>query len=146
MLRKLFVLIVAALGTIGVMNVAQADPNGNNDHGLCTAYFNGQKNGHGEGEDQSNQPPPFQALEDKSYDYTNSDEADNDRDDQPDEGDEGDALTDAENIFNYCNDNSIIGGNPDHGRFTCVDEGGTGTGPDTETDPECNTNEAPGKS
>lgn len=150
MLKKLLLALVAALAALGFANFgAQAEPgpNDNNDHGLCTAYFNGQKNGHGEGEDQSNQPPPFQGLEDAGYDYTNSDGDDNDRDDSEDEGDEGEQLTDAENIFNFCNDTSVIGGNPEHGRFTCVAEGGTDAdGSDTDTDPECNENPEPGKS
>ncbi|HEX7166598.1 MAG TPA: hypothetical protein VF230_06430 [Acidimicrobiales bacterium] len=149
MFKRILLLAVAAI--VGVLGVgfgaaAEPGPNGNNDHGLCTAYFNGQKNGHGEGEDQTNQPPPFQGLEDASREYTDSDGTDNDNDNQTDEDGENESLTDAENIFNYCHDLSTIGGNPTHGRFTCTDEGGTGTGPDTETDPECNNNEGPGNS
>jgi hypothetical protein len=124
---------------------AEPGPNGNNDHGLCTAYFNGQKNGHGEGEDQSNQPPPFQGLEDASRDYTNSDGEDNNHSGQADEPNEDDSLTDAENIYNYCNDAALIGGNPVHGRFTCTDPG-TAPSNDPQTDPECDTNPAPGNS
>ena len=126
-------------------NNGKAGPNGNNDRGLCTAYFNGQKNGHGDGED-GDRPAPFEALEAAGYEYTNSDDEDNDRDGDVDEGDEGENLTEAENVFNFCNDTSIIGGNPEHGRFTCSDEGGTSLGDDTSTDPECNENEGPGNS
>lgn len=149
MLKRLLALLVAALATVGVMNIATAEPgpNGNNDHGLCTAYFNGQKNGHGEGEDQSNQPPPFQGLEDASREYTDNDGVDNDNDGETDEDGENSALTDAENIFNYCNDNSVIGGNPIHGRFTCTDGDGVDEdGSDTDSEPECNENPAPGNS
>ena len=152
-------LIIGALGALlmilGFVGGAQAEPgpNGNNDHGLCTAYFNGQKNGHGHGEDQDNQPPPFQGLEDASRTYTDNDGVDNDDDGTTDEKDdpatpanegENSELTDAENIFNYCSDNSVIGGNPAHGRFTCSNTL-TSTGPDDQSDPECNENEKPGK-
>lgn len=147
MLKKLLVALVATLAALGFANFAQAEPgpNGNNDHGLCTAYFNGQKVGHGPGEDQDNQPPPFQGLEDAARAYTDNDDVDNDRDGEVDEEGENEALTDAENIYNFCHDLSVIGGNPEHGRFTCTDEGGTGTGPDTNSDPECDRNEKPGK-
>jgi hypothetical protein len=125
---------------------AEPGPNGNNDHGLCTAYFNGQKNGHGEGEDQTNQPPPFQGLEDASREYTDNDGDDNDRDGDTDEPGENSSLTDAENIFNFCNDGGLIGGNPEHGRFTCTDPGATGPSTDPQSDPECESNEGPGNS
>lgn len=146
MLKRILLLLAACI--IGLFGASAAlagepGPNGHNDHGLCTAYFNGQKVGHGPGED-TDDPPPFQGLEDAAEVYTDNDGADNDRDGETDEGDESEQLTDAENIFNYCNDLSVIGGNPEHGRFTCTDEGGTGTGPDSETDPECDRNEKPG--
>jgi hypothetical protein len=146
--KKLLVALVATLAALGFANFVHADPgpNGNNDHGLCTAYFNGQKNGHGEGEDQSHQPPPFQGLEDASRTYTDNDGEDNDHDGQTDEPGENTSLTDAENIFNYCNDGMLIGGNPEHGRFTCTDPGVTGPSTDPQTDPECETNPAPGNS
>lgn len=147
-MKRVIAIAIGVLGLLaGAIGVSHADAGDNNDHGLCTAYFNGQKNGHGEGENQDNQPPPFQELQTTGEDYTETgDDADNDRDTQTDEGGEAAQLTTAENIFNHCNDNSTIGGNPVHGRFTCVDEGGEGTGPDTETDPECNLNDAPGNS
>jgi hypothetical protein len=149
-LRKLIIGVISALLLVlGFVGGAQAEPgpNGNNDHGLCTAYFNGQKNGHGEGEDQDNQPPPFQGLEDASREYTDNDGSDNDNDGETDEDGENEALTDAENIYNFCNDLSTIGGNPDHGRFTCTDEDGVDLdGSDSDSDPECNENEGPGNS
>lgn len=135
--------VLAMFGAaIGISN-AEPGPNGLNDHGLCTAYFNGQKVGHGPGED-TDDPPPFQGLEDAGEDHTDSDGKDNDKDGQVDEGDEGENLTDAENIYNYCTDLSTIGGNPEHGRFTCSDPGVAGPSTDTETDPECERNEKPG--
>jgi hypothetical protein len=147
LLRKLTVVIGALLMAGFGIGLAHAEPgpNDSNDHGLCTAYFNGQKNGHGEGEDQSNQPPPFQGLEDASRTYTDHDGVDNDDDGQVDEEGENTSLTDAENIFNYCNDALLIGGNPDHGRFTCTDPGVTPPN-DGETSPECENNEGPGNS
>jgi hypothetical protein len=151
-----FTAILLLAGFAGASTAfADPGPNGNNDHGLCTAYFNGQKNGHGEGEDQSNQPPPFQGLEEDARAYTDSDKeedpgtgSDNDKDGQSDEGGEAAQLTAAENIFNYCNDLSTIGGNPTHGRFTCDDDGNTvdGLDDDSDTRPECETNPEPGNS
>ena len=137
-------LLIGALGALlmilGFVGGAQADPgpNGNNDHGLCTAYFNGQKNGHGDGQNPDRQPGPFQALEDTGREYTDNDGVDNDRDGETDEEGENESLTGAENVFNYCNDLGLIGGNPDHGRFTCTDDG--------DTDPSCEDNEGPGNS
>jgi hypothetical protein len=145
LLRKLTVVIgafiMAGFG-VGLAN-AEPGPNGHNDHGLCTAYFNGQKVGHGAGEDQDHQPPPFQGLEDASRTYTDHDGIDNDNDGQVDEEGENTSLTDAENIFNYCGDTTVIGGNPEHGRFTCGNDLPT-NGSDEQTDPECNRNEKPG--
>ena len=78
---------------------AEPGPNGNNHHGLCTAYFNGQKKGH----DKHGSPPPFAALEA--------------------------AAEEAEmSVFEWCssseNNPKGIGGNPDdNGRFPeCFDD------------------------
>jgi hypothetical protein len=80
-------LMFAGLGA-GVVSAAPG-PNGHNDHGLCTAYFNGQKTGH----DKHGSPGPFAALED-TY------------------------GPDIQDIYEYCNTVGI-GGNPDeNGRFT----------------------------
>ena len=77
-------------------------PNGNNEHGICTAYFNGQKNGHEEG----NGPGPFGVLEDEATD-------DGENEDPVDEQQVSD------DVFEYC-DQFGIGGNPEHnGRFDC---------------------------
>ncbi|MFP5323008.1 MAG: hypothetical protein ACLGIC_14350 [Acidimicrobiia bacterium] len=112
----------AALMMLGLFGVSQATadpgPNGNNDKGLCTAYFNGQKKGH----DKNGSPPPFAALEEAA------DEANGD-----DEENEDPRLERAEDVFEFCN--GMIGGNPSNGRFdcsetegeiTCEDGGGPG--------------------
>jgi len=150
-MKRMFTIVVALAFAVtlggAAAGTAEPGPNGNNDRGLCTAYFNGQKNGHGDGENQDNQPPPFQGLEDAAREYTDNDDSDNDNDGQTDEDGENSELTDAEVIFNYCNDLSTIGGNPEHGRFTCTDEDGVDVdGSDSDSDPECNENEAPGNS
>ena len=130
-------ILTLMLATVGGMTGAKAEPgpNGNNDHGLCTAYFNGQKNGH----DKNGQPGPFQALEDAGRAYTDSDGVDNDQDGEIDEENENQDLSAAENVFNFCHNTSSIGGNPSHGRYTCVADG-------ANSDPECTDNPAPGKS
>lgn len=135
-LLALSVMILMAFGGTAAVGVAGPGPNGDNDRGLCTAYFNGQKNGH----DKNGQPGPFQALEDTSRAYTDSDGVDNDGDGEVDEENENQDLSAAENVFNFCDDTSTIGGNPAHGRFTCSDD------PETNGNDECTENEAPGKS
>jgi hypothetical protein len=108
--QRVFALLFAGLiAGGGGMGVAQADPghnsagpNGHNDHGICTAYFNGLKVGH----EQGNSPGPFGALEDRFDD-------------------------DTQDIYNFCStipspgSSEPIGGNPDeNGRFTdCFDDG-----------------------
>jgi hypothetical protein len=91
-MKKRLAVATATLMFVGLgAGIVQAapGPNGRNDHGLCTAYFNGQKKGH----DKNGSPGPFAALEDA-----------NDNDIQA--------------IFDYCNTVGI-GGNPDeNGRFT----------------------------
>ena len=120
-MRKLIVVAVAASLSFGA-NAALADPrdepgpgpNGSNEHGLCTAYFNGQKNGHEEGKG----PGPFGVMENedaKEYDSRGSNEED-DREDDP-----------SDDVFEFCTDPienpGGIGGNPDeNGRWDCFDD------------------------
>jgi hypothetical protein len=82
-------LMFAGLGA-GIVQAAPG-PNGKNDHGICTAYFNGQKKGH----EENNGPGPFGTLENNHGD-------------------------DIEAIFDWCSTvPKGIGGNPDeNGRFT----------------------------
>ena len=100
MRTRILALLVAGAMAGGYVGVAEAKspnaggnpgPNGHNDHGLCTAYFNGQKNGH----EQGNSPGPFGALEDANGD-------------------------DVQAIYDFCRAvEGGIGGNPDeNGRFT----------------------------
>lgn len=112
-------LLVSGFGAVS----ANADPgpdNGNSKKGLCTAYFNGQKNGH-----DDNSPPPFLALEDAA-----------DEQDGEDGADSGDAFEVAADVFDFCE--GLIGGNPTNGRFDCstTEEDGTtcedGGGPGAE--------------
>ena len=141
MKTKLGAALIAGLmmfGLFGVVNAsADPDPEGPAKKGLCTAYFNGQKNGH----DKNGDPGPFQALEDAA---ANSDGVDNDGDGDTDDGqesiDDGTAegdLEQAEAVFSFCD--GLIGGNPDHGRYDC-----TADDPTTEEDETaCQRNPAP---
>lgn len=116
-------LLVSMFGVISAN--AAPGPNGNNDKGLCTAYFNGQKNGH---DKHDNQPGPFAALEDHAEEEA---PRNNDDDDEND-------VTGTEAIFDYCD--GMIGGNMEHGRYLC-----TADDPDTEEDEfGCTDNEQPG--
>ena len=129
-MRRLFAVLFGAMflfAGVGV-SVASAEPgpNGHNNHGLCTAYFNGQKNGHEEG----NGPGPFGALEDEATD----DGSNEDLDDEQQVSDD---------VFEYCEQYGI-GGNPEqNGRFDCRDgEGRDDPARDSDTDGEieCVTN------
>lgn len=62
MKKRIAAVVLAACTLTGAgLSIAAAapGPNGNNDHGICTAYFNGQKKGH----DRNGSPGPFAALE-----------------------------------------------------------------------------------
>ena len=118
MRTRIVAMLTAGVLAGGFVGVAQAEPgpNGNNDHGICTAYFNGQKSGH----DQGNSPGPFGALEDMHDD-------------------------DIQAIFDFCSGvdgpgngsgGDGIGGNPDeNGRFTdCFDDSDGNPNTDSCTD------------
>lgn len=99
------VLLVSGAGVA----LAQPGPNGHNDGGLCTAYFNGQKKGH----DKHGSPGPFAALE----------EASGDADGDGESGTPNDVLT-------FCGGPEAVNGNPgENGRFTgCFDGDADGDG------------------
>jgi hypothetical protein len=125
MKKKLGASLIAVLMMMGLFGAASATadpgPNGNNDKGLCTAYFNGQKKGH----DKNGSPGPFAALEEAAG---------------AEDGDDRDAVASA--VYEFCmtaagkdGDGVDIGGNPDdNGRWTC-----------TETDDEYSCTDNPDK-
>lgn len=97
----------ATLVAGGAMGVAFAapGPNGHNNHGLCTAYFNGSENG------RSNKAKagPFVALENAA---NARDGQDNDDDGQTDEADEIQRA-----VWDFCTGASNpkgVGGNPEN--------------------------------
>lgn len=106
---------------------AEPGPNGSNDKGICTAYFNGQKKGHESGDS----PGPFGTLEDEAGEY---DEA------NTEDGAEEDLAPEqmlASDVLEYCNSlGVVVGGNPEHnGRYDCSDEeGDKKAGPSRDTD------------
>ena len=123
-LLKKLIALVAMMLMIGGANAALAGPpegkgpGDNNKHGLCTAYFNGQKKGH----DKHGDPGPFQGIEDAAEEHA-------------DPNDEDDTPATMEEIVAYCNQFGI-GGNPAHGRYPdCFDTNEDGApNEDTECD------------
>lgn len=113
-MRMLLVGVLALLMSGGATTAAMAGhdqsfvpgPNDHNNHGLCTAYFNGQKKGH----DEHGDPPPFAALVERA-----EAEADENND-----GDEENDVSGADAVFSWCTDSDNnpkgVGGNPEHGR------------------------------
>jgi len=134
-MKKILATLGAALMMMGLFGVASATaepgPNGSNNKGLCTAYFNGQKNGHNK--DGKDAPPPFLALEERA------DEADGDEDADSGSG----SLETAGDVFGYCQEFGI-GGNPTNGRFACTtDDAGTPADPSDDTY-SCEPGDGPG--
>ena len=125
MKRLLAVLFGAAVLFAGVgLTSASAEPgpNGKNDKGLCTAYFNGQKKGHEEG----NGPGPFGALEDDSEDDGSNEDLE-------------DEQQISDDVFEFCNDDArgIMGNPEENGRFDCrEDESRDGPPRDSDDDTE----------
>ena len=108
---------VAAPGDNG-----KAGPNGHNEKGLCTAYFNGQKKGHEEG----NGPGPFGVLEDESADPEDSEDEDLETEQQV-----------SDDVFEFCNQFGIMGNPEQNGRFDCrEDESRNGPARDSDDDGE----------
>ena len=111
LVKKLFAALLAAgLVFVGAGTASAAKggadgetgPGDHNKHGLCTAYFNGQKNGHTEGEG----PGPFGALEDGAADDGTDEDLDAEK-----------AVS--SDVFEDCQEFGI-GGNPElNGRFDC---------------------------
>jgi hypothetical protein len=140
-MKKMIATLGAALMMLGLFGVSQATadpgPNGNNDKGLCTAYFNGQKRGHDkDGDGRTDNARAFQGLEEAAG---------------VTEETAGDDVADM--VYEFCmsmagndGDGVDIGGNPnDNGRWTCsVDDNDT---PNDTSDDEynCDPNEPKGK-
>ena len=118
--------ILVALMTAGLMvagasfATAAPGPNGNNEKGLCTAYFNGQKKGHTEGDG----PGPFGVLEDEAADDGSNENLEPEKQVSDD-------------VFEFCNEFGIMGQPEQNGRFDCRDdESRTGDPRDSEGDGE----------
>ena len=97
-MKKVLAIAFGLLGMFGgAVGVAIADPgpNGHNNHGLCTALFNGSETGRAHKQNAG----PFAAL------IANSP-------DGPSDGDDEDgSLSDA---WDWCSDTTTIGGNPEN--------------------------------
>ncbi len=121
-MRKLLALIVIAVTAVAGASFADPGPNGNNNHGLCTAYFNGSANG----QEHKRKAPPFVAL---AQEVGENDGVDNDGDDQTDE--EGE-MADPAGVWDWCNDPANnpkgIGGQPDDPNTPEEDPNGGGNG------------------
>lgn len=105
MKRMLALFFGAAMFLTGfAVTNASADPgpNGNNEKGLCTAYFNGQKNGH----DKNGSPGPFAALEDASEDDGSNEDLE-------------DEQQISDDVFEFCDEFGIMGQPEQNGRFDC---------------------------
>jgi hypothetical protein len=110
-MKKLLAVVMAAAGLLFVgagfasAEPAEPGPNGHNEHGLCTAYFNGQKNGHEEGDG----PGALGGLEDDATDDGSNENLE-------------DEKQVSDDVFEFC-DQFGIGGNPEeNGRFDCRDD------------------------
>lgn len=134
-MRKMILGALAAITLVlsGGAFAAQAEPgpNGNNEKGLCTAYFNGQKKGHDKDGDGRSNPKPFAALED----------------DAEDDGENEDLEPEqqiSDDVFEFCDQFGIMGNPEENGRFDCrEDESRTGAPRDSDDDGEveCMANE-----
>lgn len=118
--------LAIALGLLGMLGgavgvaIAEPGPNGKNNHGLCTAYFNGSETGRA----NKHKAGPFVALENAAEARDNED---NDDDGQVDEADEV-----ARAVWDWCSDPANnpkgIGGNPDDPNTPENDGPGKGKG------------------
>jgi hypothetical protein len=104
-MRGLVASAVIVLALVAGAATADPGPNGNNNHGLCTAYFNGSQNGR----DNKHRAGPFAALEAAA---NARDGEDNDGDGEVDEADEV-----ARAVWDWCNDpennEKGVGGQPE---------------------------------
>ena len=121
-MRKLFAAILFIVAAMSGVVFADPGPNGDNNHGLCTAYFNGSANG----QSHKRNAPPFVAL---AQEVGENDGVDNDDDGDTDE--EGE-MADPVGIWDWCNDPANnpkgIGGQPDDPNTPEEDPNGNGGG------------------
>lgn len=133
-MKKFIAALFASLMLLGLFSVATAQaepgPNESNEHGLCTAYFNGQKKGH----ERNGNPGPFQALEDAAADDGT------DEDDSEAPGEESISS----DVYEFCQAFGI-GGQPEHnGRYDCESSDGTTRDTDDDSQVECLANTGEG--
>ena len=123
-MKKLLAAISAVTLMLGIgAAFAAAADHQPQDHGLCTAYFNGQKKGW----TKNGTPGPFTDLENRAGADQTASEVDQ-----------------AASVYDYCQA-VVIGGNPDHGRYTCV-AGNTADQDPTNDSTTCSNNPPPGNS
>ena len=129
-MRKTILASLIAVLVLGGMSFARADqPENPGEKGHCTAFFNGQKKGHGE---DGEYPGPFQDLQDRAPDGSDDDDGggtggdDSAADeiinggDTESPGDDPEVAGELSDLYDYCNSTyGEIGGNGDeNGRFT----------------------------
>ena len=147
-MKKTLATIFGALMLLATFGVAaasaapgdngKAGPNDHNGKGLCTAYFNGQKNGHDkDGDGDTDNSPAFQGLEDAASEYDEANFAEGDENNEESENREDERQI-SDDVFEYCNNMWEIMGNPEHnGRFDCREgEDREGTPHDSDGDGE----------
>ena len=102
-MKKMFLSALVAGTMIVGTGVALAEQPANpGENGHCTAFFNGNKNGHEKQKERTGSyPGPFQDLVDRQSDSNNN-------------------TDDIEELRGYCESVYGVMGNPDHGRWTCV--------------------------
>jgi hypothetical protein len=119
-MKRMLATIFGALMLLTVFAVTasaegKAGPNGSNEKGLCTAYFNGQKNGHDkDGTEGTDNSPAFQGLEDagREHDAANNEPG-------SDEGSRPGETALASDVFEFCDQFGIMGNPEQNGRFDC---------------------------
>lgn len=97
-MKKVIALTVGVLSMLGGaagVAIAGPGPNGHNNHGLCTALFNGSEQGRGNKQNAG----PFAALISQSPDGPSDDD------------DQGGSLSDA---WDWCSATTTIGGQPEN--------------------------------
>lgn len=109
------------LATFGVVSAnADPGPNGSNEKGLCTAYFNGQKKGH----DKHGSPGPFAALEEDAQDDGSNEDLE-------------DEQQISDDVFEFCDQFGIMGNPEQNGRYDCREgEGRNDPARDSDDDSE----------